>query len=267
MTSSAVVPSVREMRLYPVQVARAVAISPHLRRVTVTGAELTGFPFAGPDQRVKLMLPHPGEDILRFDGATTIPEFLALPVDTRPIMRTYTVRHHRPAAAELDIDFALHGDPAHAGPASRWATTARPGDPAALYGPAASYAPPADTQWQLIAGDESALPAVAAILERRPDRVAAQALIEVPDTDDRQPLGRCGTIVSWFSRDGEPAHESRRLLDAVRDLTLPAGPGYVWLAGESGVVTALRRHLVNDRGLDRDRITFTGYWRHGHAEN
>ena len=265
MTNPTAIRSARDMRLYPVRVVRAVTVSPHLRRLTVTGAELAGFPFAGPDQRIKLMLPQPGQDSLHFDGATTIPEFLALPVDTRPIMRTYTVRRHRPDTAQIDIDFALHGDPAHAGPASRWATTARPGDPAALYGPAASYQAPADTQWQLIAGDESALPAIAAILEHLPDDAAARALIEVPNVSDTQPLRR--DTVTWLSRDGDPAHTSRRLLDTVRELTLPNGPGYVWLAGESRVVTTLRRHLVNDRGLERDRVTFTGYWRHGHCEN
>lgn len=256
------------MAFYPVRVVRAVSVTPHLRRVSVAGEQLARFPFAGPDQRVKLLLPQAGQDEPQLDGVSTIPEILALPDAVRPIMRTYTVRRHRPDACEIDIDFALHAEhPEQMGPASAWAAVARPGDRVALYGPAASYDPPADTAWQLVAGDESALPAITAILEHLPADSRGHVLIEIPDDADRQPLDLpSGVEVRWLSRAGRPAAHSTLLADAVRDLPLPDEPGYVWLAGESGVVTGLRRHLVADRGLPRERITFTGYWRHGRAE-
>ncbi|HVV31213.1 MAG TPA: siderophore-interacting protein [Mycobacteriales bacterium] len=254
------------MSLYRVRVRRVARVSPNLRRVTLAGAGLDCFPFAGPDQRVKLMLPLPGQERPELDGVQSIPEFLALPVETRPIMRTYTVRHHRPTAAEVDIDFALHGD---LGPASRWATRTRPGDHVALYGPAADYAPQPDSGWQLIVGDESALPAIGSIVEHLRPSDRARVLIELADPRDQQQLRTEGEIeAEWIHRAaGVSAHRSRQLLDAVRSIEFPAEPIYVWLGGEASVVTGIRRHLVRDRGVERSRITFTGYWRHGRTEN
>ena len=179
-------------------------------------------------------------------------------------MRTYTIRNHRPGESEVDIDFALHGTP---GPASRWAVVARPGDHAVLYGPAASYLPPEDNRWSLIAGDESALPAIGAILEHRPADAVARVLVEVPDERDSQPFECAADAdVTWLIRRGAPAERSRLLPNAVRAMTLPARP-YVWLAGEASIVTSIRRHLVHERGIDRTAVTFTGYWRHGRTEN
>lgn len=259
------------MAWHPVRVVATEAIGPHLRRVTLTGPTLSAFPFAGADQRVKLFLPRPGQDRPHLDGVSTIPEYLALAEDVRPVMRTYTVRRHRPEAAELDIDFALHGeDPAQLGPASAWALGAGPGDEAALYGPAASYHPPAGARWQLIAGDESALPAIAAIAEHLPPDTLGHLLIEVPDEDDRDHVAApAGVEVHWLLRGAVPAQDSDLLADALAGLTLPGDhdAAYAWLAGEASVVRRLRRHLVDERGLDRERITFTGYWRHGHAED
>jgi NADPH-dependent ferric siderophore reductase len=186
-------------------------------------------------------------------------------------MRTYTVRNHRAAACEVDLDFALHGDLAGMGPASRWAMQARPGDRATLFGPAASYCPPPDARWLLIAGDECALPAIGGIVASLPPGVPSRVLVEIPDEGERQdiaaPPGSTLAELAWLSRRGGPARHSTLLIDAIRRRPIPDGPGYVWLAGESSVVRGLRRHLVWDRGLDRGRITFSGYWRAGHAES
>jgi NADPH-dependent ferric siderophore reductase len=252
------------MGLYPVRVARTETLSPHFVRLTLIGEPLAGLPFAGPDQRVKLLLPRPGQDRVHVGDIDGPRDILALPDDVRPIMRTYTVRNHRPGEREVDIDFALHGTP---GPASRWAVTARPGDHAALYRPAASYLPPVDNRWSLIVGDESALPAIGAILEDLPAGAGARVLAEVPDERDSQPFECAADAdVTWLVRRGTPAERSRLLANAVRALTLPERP-YVWLAGEASIVTSIRRHLVLERGIDRAAVTFTGYWRHGRTEN
>jgi len=256
------------MGLYPVRVARTAVLGPNLRRVTLAGELLDRFPFAGPDQRVKLLLPLPGQQRPHVEGVAGPRDVLDMPAEIRPVMRTYTIRGHRPDAGEVDIDFALHGGAADSGPASAWAMTARPGDHAALYGPAASYEPAADASWQLLAGDESALPAIGAILDHRPDALASTVFVELADPRDAQPLRTGdGVEVRWLDRGGRRAKDSTLLLEAVRGLALPVEPGYVWLAGESSVVTTLRRHLVNETGLDRERVTFTGYWRHGRSEN
>ena len=253
------------MRLYPVRVSRVRQLSPNFRRITLVGERLITMPFAGADQRVKLILPQPGQAQPHVDDTMGVLDMLRLPADVRPVVRTYTIRHHRPAAAEVDVDFALHGE---LGPASRWAQTARPGDHAALYGPAAEYEPPEDTQWQLIVGDDTALPAVAAIVESLRSYDRAQVIVEVADAADIQDLDSPADIeIRWLVRGHTPAHESSQLLEAVRATELPALPSYFWLAGESSIVTAIRRHLVTERAVSRDDVQFTGYWRHGVRED
>lgn len=252
-------------RYHRARVSRVEVLSPHVHRVTLVGESLPGLPFAGPDQRVKLLLPPPGQRRPSIEGLETIWDLIALPEGVRPIMRTYTVRNHRPAAAEVDIDFAGHGA---LGPASRWVLDAQPGDEVALFGPASEYEPPDDTQWQLIVGDESALPAIGAIVESLPHFVRATVLAEIPDARDEQAFDtRAHVEVRWLHRNGTPAHESTLLLDAVRGLDLPAVPSYFWVAGEASVATGIRRHLVKERGVAKDDVLFTGYWRHGLSES
>ena len=172
----------------------------------------------------------------------------------------------------MDVDFALHGD---AGPASRWAARATPGDRVLLLGPtvkdnrSVSFRPPPGTGQVLIAADASALPAAAAILAWLPAGTAARVWIEVPSAQDEQPLPTAADAeITWLVRKQQAGGSP--LLDAVRAAAPepqgPAGPPYVWLAGEAGAVTALRRHLVGERGFDRRAVNFTGYWRAGTSE-
>ncbi|GLY44250.1 siderophore-interacting protein [Amycolatopsis sp. NBRC 101858] len=223
--------------------------TPRTVRVTFTGAE--GWE-AWPDQQLKLLFPPPGrpvrlpagdDDVMRWYQA-----FLAIPEDERPVMRSYTVRGRD--RGTIDVDFVLHAGGTD-GPATAWARTAAPGDVLGRYGPDAAYrrpVPKADAV--LLAGDETALPAIATLLSEVDNAVV---FVEVPDAAEEQPLP-----VHWLHRDGA-AHGSR-LLEAVRGASL--GPGSAaWLAGEAGMVRALRRHLVAERGLDKGAIEFTGYWR------
>ena len=252
-------------RLYRAEVARTARLSPHLLRVSFAGPDLTGFPDAGPDQRVKLLLPLPGQDRPCLDGVRGARDILALPDGVRPVMRTYTVRRLRPGDGELDIDFVRHSP---AGPASRWTSAAAPGDQVAIFGPAITYRPGPGTTWQLVAGDETALPAIGAITESLPPAMTARVLIEIADARDIQHFSKVADAnVTWLVRGTAPAHDSRRLLDEVRLTPLPRQGAYAWLAGEASVVTGLRRHLVEERGLPADAVAFSGYWRHGRAEN
>ncbi|WP_372406663.1 siderophore-interacting protein [Streptomyces luteireticuli] len=258
-------------RFFDVRVVRTEQVGPALIRVTVTGDRLGGMVTGGRDQRFKLFLPQPGQE------APVLPhtldegwyaEWRAQDPAVRAVMRTYTVRELRRDPDELDIDFVQHGSGHGAGPASHWSRTARPGDRAALLAPVTEdnggvdYQPPAGTDWTLITGDESALPAVAGILAWLPPGMPAKVWLEVPHPDDIAPLPTAADAdVTWLIRGQDPT-----VVDAVRDATLPPGTPYAWIAGEAGTVRTLRRHLVNDRTIDRGRITFTGYWRKGKTE-
>jgi len=178
-------------------------------------------------------------------------------------MRSYTIRAHHPDSGTIDIDFVLHD---HAGPATRWAETARPGAVLSMFGPSASFARPislatsiAQADWLLLAGDATALPAIASILEGVSGDTAVEVYIEVADEAEHQVLPGNATV-HWLDRDDSTAPSGALLADALAAATLPQGAPFVWLAGEAGAVRTLRRHLV-DRGVPKSSIDFTGHWR------
>jgi NADPH-dependent ferric siderophore reductase len=245
------------------QVTRTARPTPQTVRITLGGLE--GFANSGLDHWVKLFFPLPGEERPVYPtGDDWWRRWGEDPGAVRAVFRTYTVRRHRPAAGEIDIDFVLHGDTA---PGSRWAARATPGDHVGVWGPGAMYDPPAGTDWRLIAGDETALPAMAAIIEALPPGSSARVFVEIADAAEEQPFETEGDVlVDWLHRDGIPAGRSTLLADRLRKAELPPGRPYAWIAGESAMVKALRRHLVNDRGIDRADICFSGYWRLGKTE-
>ncbi len=218
------------------RVTAVADLHPRLRRLTFAADELGGFAVEGPDECFGWLLPTGGQ----------------------PHLRWYTIRAHRPGRSEIDVDVVLHGDE---GPASRFAANARPGDTAGFRSSGAAYAPPDGCRTQLLLADETSLPALAAILESLPAGTAGvRAVLEVPDASwpDRLRSTVGGHVeVDWRPRGGNPP--GSRLLDAV------AGEAhrldYAWVCGEAGGVRAVRRHLIDAWGLDRRRITFSGYWR------
>ncbi|GGM23753.1 siderophore-interacting protein [Micromonospora yangpuensis] len=288
-------------RLFTVEVRAVRRLSPSFVRVTFTGADLDRFADNGYDQRIKLALPLPGQrGVYLPQGPDWYAQWRALPEHRRNPIRTYTARAVRAQLGELDVDLVLHGD---GGPATRWARRVRPGDEVAIVGPDAGYdgdhggiefRPPTSGEL-LLAGDETAVPAISAILERLPLDARGRVLLEVPESTDALPLlTPPGVEVTWLTR-GDAEHGSR-LVPAVREAAgrlladrQPVGasliaevdvdteilwecptpptavPLYAWLAGEAGVIRTLRRHLVVDCGMDRSAVAFMGYWRHGRA--
>jgi NADPH-dependent ferric siderophore reductase len=236
------------------QVRRSARITPRMVRVTLTGEALAGFGGDGPDRRIKMFFPVPGQDRPAVPRAST-----GGPVwpagEPRPTIRTYTVRRFDDAAAELDVDFVLHEG--H-GPAAAWARDVRPGSWVGVSEPGGRYVPDPDADFHLVICDESALPAVATVLAALPPDVPAVAYLEVEDAEEEQPLPG-GAEVHWVRRAARPAGVP--LTAAVRAATLPDGRGQAWLSGESACVRDLRRHLLDDRGLDRRAVYATGYWR------
>ncbi|MEV6908648.1 siderophore-interacting protein [Amycolatopsis sp. NPDC051071] len=248
------------------KVAGVQRLTPHMSRVTFSGATLED---QAPDQYLKVFFPQPGqtEPVLPAPLAggevySWYKTYLAMPDDVRPPMRTYTVRALRPSAREVDIDFVLHGDE---GPASSWASRASEGDKVAFLGPHGLYHVPEGTTWQLLIGDETAIPAIGAIVEALPTGTRAAIYIEISDREDRQVFETQGTVeLRWVVRGSLPVGEA--VLDAVRKADLPGGTPYAWISGEANMVKLARRHLVRERGVDKRAICFTGYWRQGLSE-
>jgi NADPH-dependent ferric siderophore reductase len=229
-------------------------LTPRMVRVVVGGDELDGFE-AGEftDHYVKVQLPPPGAGY----GAPFDPEEVKarVPKEQWPRTRSYSVRDWDPERKLLTIDFVVHGDRGVAGP---WAANAQPGDVLQLRGPGGAYAPDPGATWHLMVGDLAVLPAIAASLERVPAGVPVHALIELDDDADRQPLSSPGKLnLTWLRADGTEAV----LLDAVRTLDFPDGPVHAFVHGEASMVRAVRRHLLVERGVPREALSASGYWK------
>jgi NADPH-dependent ferric siderophore reductase len=261
-------------RFFSLQVVRTRRLGPSLLRVSFTGEDLQHFFSDGHDQSLSLFLPAEG----RTEPAVPVElgdgwwqAWREQPDEVRAVMRSYTLRGLRRDPDEIDIDFVLH-EPA--GPASRWAARACAGDRVQLLGPAVAdnrairFRPPEDTDLVLLWGDETALPAVSAILEALPARQRARVWLEVRDAGDIQDLvTEADAEITWLVAGGTGGECAPVALGALRDTQLPpAERPYVWIAGESGCVKELRRHFVRERGIDRRRVTFVGYWRQGMTE-
>ncbi len=295
-------PTVPAFRPFAVRVARVRRIGRSFLRATFTGADLDEFASQGADQRIKVLFPLASsgiEDCLL--GDDWYAEWRALPDARRNPMRSYTVRAARPLEREVDVDFVLHGP---TGPASAWAEQAGPGDEVVLIGPNARFpGAPGGVEWRpptgigplLLAGDETAVPALSAIAEALPAGTGARVLLEVPTEDDvldldvppdvrlswlprrcgssTRPLGALLTAAVCAAADeiggaatGADADDvdPDALVWEVPDAAATAGaPAYAWLAGEAGVVTGLRRYLLREAGFDRRSVAFMGYWRQG----
>lgn len=252
-------PAATELR-----VLRTEWLTPHMVRVIAGGSGLTSFVDNGyADHYVKMVFAPAGVTYPEpFDRDTIRATF---PRDQWPINRTYTVRSIDLDAGELAIDFVYHGDEGIAGP---WAATTKPGDPVVLLGPGGKYTPDTEADWHLLVGDESALPALANALERMPAGTPVRALIEVADASEEQSLPTPGDAeITWLHRDKTPADGTSGLVQAVRALEFPPGQVHAFVHGEAGtVMKQLRPHLLKERGVPREWLSISGYWRRGNTE-
>ncbi|NKY16600.1 siderophore-interacting protein [Streptomyces somaliensis DSM 40738] len=240
---------------------RTERIAPHMVRIVLGGETLDSFATSGlTDHYVKILFPPEGVAYPEPFDLERIRE--ELPRDRWPAQRTYTVRAWDPVARELTIDFVVHGDEGLAGP---WAARARVGETVRFLGPGGGYAPDPEADWHLLAGDESALPAIAAALEGLPDGAVAHAFIEVGEAEDELKIDApAGAEVHWLPRRGRPVGEA--LVEAVRNLEFPEGTVHAFVHGEAGAVRELRRYLRGDRGVPLERLSISGYWRLGKSD-
>ncbi|WP_326713897.1 siderophore-interacting protein [Streptomyces sp. NBC_01474] len=242
------------------EVLRTERLTPHMQRVVLGGDGLAAFTAGGcTDHYVKLQFP--------LDGVTYPEPFdlgrirEELPREQWPVTRTYTVRAWDPVVRELTLDFVVHGDEGIAGP---WARDVQPGASVHLSGPGGAYAPDSTADWYLLAGDESALPAIAAALEALPEGAVTHAFVEVSDAAEEQKIDSAAQVV-WLHRGDRPVGEA--LVEAVRGLAFPAGRVQAFVHGEAGFVKELRRHLRTEREIPREDLSISGYWRLGHNED
>ncbi|MGH8258320.1 MAG: siderophore-interacting protein [Steroidobacteraceae bacterium] len=235
-------PRARKPR-YLAHVKRVRRLTPRMTRVTFTGEELATFGWNGPAAHIKLIFG---------DGE-------------RPLIRTYTPRRFDPQTGELDVEFVIHGE----GPASAWASQADAGQSLTIAGPGRSYAVDPSADWYLLIGDDTAIPALCTILEALPATVKALALIEVADAAEEHALETrsANTEIRWLHRGPDPRHAGRELEAAVRRIELPPGSGRVYVACESDSMRRIRRHLLSERQLARDRLVTRGYWRLGETDH
>ncbi|MDN7131146.1 siderophore-interacting protein [Halomonas sp. MC140] len=251
-------------RIFDITLLRRTHVSASLVRFTFSGPDVSQMATYAPDQRIKLFFPEgdatldPLFEIAKRAEHDWYSAYRALQDDQRPTARTYTIRALRPECAEVDVEFVLHGD---TGPASRWATHARPGDRLAMTAPAADaegpklgyeWKPPQGVRRILIIADETALPAAAGILESLDDlplKPRVEALFEVPLSDDVQSLPHA-TELRWLARDAEPGcQHGERLMRALHDIDLHQE--IVALGGMPCTATATDSR-VDERSEDED---------------
>ncbi|NGO78189.1 siderophore-interacting protein [Streptomyces sp. YC504] len=244
------------------EVVRSEQLTPHMQRVVLGGEGLARFAADEyTDHYIKLLFAPDGVDYPEpFDIQAIRAE---LPREQWPVTRTYTVRAWDPELRELTVDFVIHGDEGLAGP---WARDARPGDTIRFLGPGGAYTPSPTADWHLLAGDESALPAIAASLEQLPEGARVFAYVEVEDASEEQKVASPdGTHITYLHREGRRVGEA--LVEVVRALDFPEGELHAFVHGEAGFVKELRRHLRIDRGVEREQLSISGYWRLGHTED
>lgn len=297
-------------RAYVTRVVSVQRLSPSFLRFTLAAEDLRHFYTGGLDQRIKLFLPRedggfpdlgfwqePQPSIMQWYN-----DWRALDDDERNPIRTYTVRAIRPQEQQIDVDFVIHGTE---GPASAWALNAGVGDELIVIGPDGRQGPGGGIEWKpgtardvLLAGDETAVPAICAILESLSEEFTGDAYLEVPVAEDALEVETASSVrVHWLSRDGLPLGE--KLTPAVREwgrhraaLVAEGGAAgseelaeldeeaplwevseaegfrdYAWLAGEAGIIIPLRRHLVKEIGLSRHQVSFMGYWKKGRTSS
>lgn len=234
-------------------------ITPLMRRVRLAG-DMTGFASLGHADHIKAFFFPAGVTPKVVPIGPRGAEFAE---GERPEMRDYTPRAWDVDQGWIDLDFVLHGD----GPASSWAAGAVVGSKLVIGGPRGSMVVPAAFDWYLLAGDETALPALGRRIEELPAGSKIVAIIEVADPAEQQHFETVADLtLTYLHRNGQPAGTTTMLLDAIRAMSLPPGTAYAYIAGEVTMAQAIRAHLSDERGFDPQYIKAAGYWRLGVAD-
>jgi NADPH-dependent ferric siderophore reductase len=256
------------------EVMRTEQLTPHLIRVVLGGDGFDTFvPNDFTDSYVKIAFVNDGVDVGALPQPLTMDSFNDLPAEQRPTVRTYTVRRVDAERREISIDFVVHGEHGVAGP---WAASATPGQPAYVTSANGAYSPDPAADWHLFAGDEAAVPAIAAALEALPDNAIGHVFIEVAGPEDKIALAApAGVDVRWVYRGGradlvleDVAGDNAPLIAAVKEAAWLPGQVQVFIHGEAqAVMHNLRPYIRKERGVDAKwAASISGYWRRGRTE-
>jgi NADPH-dependent ferric siderophore reductase len=255
------------------EVVRSEKVTPHMVRVVLGGNGFETFrPSEFTDSYVKLIVVADDVDMAGLARPLTLDSFAELPAAKQPVIRTLTVRRADAAAREIAIDVVVHGE--H-GAAGQWAATAEPGQPVYLMGPSGAYSPDPAADWHLLAGDETALPAISVALEALPANAIGQAFIEIAGPEDEIPLTAPeGVQINWVYRGGradligeDRAGDHAPLIEAVKTAAWLPGQVHAFVHGEAqAVMHNLRPYIRKDREVDAKWTSISGYWRRGRTE-
>jgi NADPH-dependent ferric siderophore reductase len=230
-------------RLRPAKVVQVLEVSPRLRRIVVTGVSLFDFPEGRPGHWVKL--------------------FLEANKDRVPVGRAFTILEWDAERRRMTFDIALHCG----GPVSQWAANARVGDRLSISGPRGGLVENNPRSWLLLAGDESALASIQAIMAQSTPEKELYVFIEVSgESDIIEFPARPNSVIRWLLRDSENPETSSTMYEAIRCSPLPNQSGGAWVAGESGVVKKIRQHLLRERGFNADDVQAAGFWKKGEVD-
>ncbi|NTI44113.1 siderophore-interacting protein [Rhizobium rhizogenes] len=256
---SSLPPFFREMRVISVE-----NVTPQMRRLRLSGAELNRF--AADGLHVRLLFPPRGAKpvwpALGADGRIVWPGG-----DDRLVSRVYTIRSRDSERGEIEIDFALHHHEDGRSPGASFAVHAQPGDLVGLFAPAGDEIPKA--QSLVLCGDDTALPAIARILEEIPSSVSARLFIEIDNPDCRYELRSGDNIeLNYLYRQGRPAGTTGLLPEALSHLDADSlgEDTYFWAGCEFGDFVELRKLARRTWKLPRERHLVVAFWRRGFAE-
>lgn len=255
------------------EVVSTEELTPHMVRVVLGANNFEAFvPSKFTDSYVKLVFVSDGVDLQELPQPLTMDSFADLPAEQRPPVRTLTVRRVDEEAGQITLDIAVHGE--H-GVAGQWAAAVQPGERIHLMGPSGAYKPDPTADWHLLAGDESALPAIAAALEALPETAVGKAFIEVAGPDDEiELIAPEGVEVNWVLRGGradlvleDRAGDHAPLIEAVTTAPWLPGQVHVFIHGEAqAVMHNLRPYIRKERGVEAQWASISGYWRRGRTE-
>lgn len=226
-----------ELKPRPAKVISITDLTPTYRRMVVTGEEFHDFQTKSAADHIKVQIE----------------------VDGEKVRRDYTPRSFE--NGELTLEFALHAD----GPITNWARTASVGSEFTVLGPRGSMVPKPVFDAYIFIGDDTLLPGVGRAMEILPEGVKFISIIEVEDDADKIDLPtRSNDEIVWAVRKGAVPGEA--LVAALAAIDWPEGEIFVYAGGEATAMRDVRRHVLNERGLQRENLRMSGHWKRGQSD-
>lgn len=236
-------------------------ISPDMVRVSLHSTDLRGADLGHTDHYVKLLFPPESAGYSWPFDVQDLRE--SLPRHLQPVTRTYTFRRVDTETGDFELDFVLHGEKGLAG---TWARTVEVGETIGFLGPGGAWRPGEGYRHFVLAGDESAAPAIAAAMEHLPEGATAEVYVEIAAPGHEFEMPSIGGVnVTWVHRNG--ATQGTELSRVVRAAGYPATKTSWFIHGVAEMIKELRRFLFVDGGIDKADVSISGYWRLGMTED